>query len=169
MHRALDRLLLACGLAALGLAACRSTPEAGSVGQAGLVVIHSDGSQQSTCLTFPGESITGLELLAASGWDYQVDAANPMGVLVCKIDDEGCAFPEDSCLCECRGVGVCQYWAYFNRDPGGEWVYGFLGASGRQVKDGAVDAWVWLTSANAGDAAAPVLGDLAFEDICARP
>jgi hypothetical protein len=157
------------GIAALVLAGCVAAPSSGEAGRAAVVVIHGDGTRQSACIDLDSGELTGTELLSRVGWDYQIDAGNAMGVLVCRIDGEGCAFPTEDCMCRCRPSEPCQYWAYFNRDPGGPWTYGAFGASQRRVVDGSMDAWVWLTSASADEAAAPVLESLTLEDICGNP
>ncbi len=156
-------------IAALVLAGCVAAPSpAGEAGRAAVVLIHGDGSQQRACVDLDPDGLTGQELLGRAGWEYQIDAGNAMGVLVCRIDGEGCAFPTEDCMCQCRPGEPCAYWAYFNRDPGGDWTYGTSGASRRQLSDGDIDAWVWLTNASADEAVAPVLESLSFEDVCSR-
>jgi hypothetical protein len=135
-------------------------------GRAGLVVVHGDGSVQTACVEFEGEEADGWEVLQSSGLAPSVDAANAMGVLVCSIDGEGCAFPAEDCLCECRGVGSCTYWAYFTRSPGEGWVYSPLGASAREVRSGDVEAWVWLSGTSRAAPETPPVPDLTFEQVC---
>jgi len=159
------RILLT-GIVAFVLAGCDAAAPSGVLGRAAVVVIHGDGTRQTACLSLDSDDTTGQELLGRTGWEYQIDAGNAMGVLVCQIDGEGCEFPAENCLCRCRPGQPCQYWAYFNHDPGGDWSYGARGASQRIVRDGSLDAWVWLTSASADEAAAPVLESLTFESVC---
>jgi hypothetical protein len=86
-----------------------------------------------------------------------------MGITVCQIEGEGCAYPSEACFCHCMG-GDCAYWNYFYRDPGqAEWTYSALGAVLRKVSPGSVEAWVW------GDGRTPPASDLTFEAICAPP
>lgn len=153
-------------LLAPALAACVAAPPPGAGGRAGLVVVHAGGALQTACVRFEGPDLSGYDLLRAAGFDLAVDAANPMGVMVCSLDGEGCAFPAQPCLCECSAPGACTYWAYFARTPEGGWAYSPLGPSARRLADGAVDGWVWLTSAGAGAPTEVPLPDLDFEEVC---
>jgi hypothetical protein len=135
-------------------------------GRAGLVIVHGDGRVQTSCVEFEGEEAHGADVLQASGADLILDPANPMGVLVCSIGGEGCPYPAEDCLCECRGVGACTYWAYFTRSPGEDWVYSPLGASARPVHDGDLEAWVWLSGTSRASPETPPVPDLAFDEVC---
>jgi hypothetical protein len=87
-----------------------------------------------------------------------------MGITVCKIEGEGCAYPSEPCFCQCMGGSDCAYWNYFYRDPGqAEWTYSALGAVLRRVQPGSVEAWVW------GDGHSPPAADLTFQAICVPP
>jgi len=158
------RVGLALWAAALALTACGTAP-AGSH-RAGLVVVHGDGSVQTACVDFSQAEISGLELLDQSGLDYQLDASNPMGALVCKVGSEGCDFPAQDCLCQCSLGQTCRYWGYFNRQAGADWVYAVSGPSSQKVRDGDVDAWVWLTGDEASQSVPPELTNLGFDQIC---
>ncbi|MGQ9598740.1 MAG: hypothetical protein ACUVWZ_04930 [Anaerolineae bacterium] len=130
--------------------------------QAGLVVQFENGRIESRCLAFAEEEISGVDLLLRSGLDVVLDSSRGMGVAVCQIDGVGCAYPAESCFCQCMGAGPCRYWNYFYRDPGqSTWTYSALGATLRTVRPGAVEAWVW------GDGGAPPSPDLSFEALCA--
>ncbi len=134
--------------------------------RAALLVLHGDGTLRQACVEFSEPSVSGYELLTRSGLANIVDPRNAMGVLVCSIDGEGCSFPEDDCLCACRGTGPCRYWAYFTRGADGTWTYSPVGPSTRRVSDGDVDAWVWLTSARPGSSPTAGLPALDAEAIC---
>ncbi len=129
----------------------------------GVVVQHGDGSVQTQCITFPEETISGLEVLQRSGFDLNVDAGNSMGATICRLDGEGCSFPQEDCFCQCTGSD-CVYWSYW-RQENGNWVYSNLGASNTQVHDGDVEGWVWGQGATGGAASTPP--NLTFADICA--
>jgi hypothetical protein len=132
-------------------------------GQAGLVVQTGEGQYETRCVAFEENEIRGSELLTRSGLDVIVDPASGMGLIVCRIEGVGCAFPAEPCFCQCAGGGECIYWNYFYRNPGEEWTYSALGAALHKVKAGSVDAWVW------GDGHAPPSSDLNFEAICVPP
>ncbi len=152
-------------LGACILVACAREPE-GAGGRAGLVIVHGDGSVQTACVELSGTEARGYEVLQASEFEEIVDPANSMGVLVCSVDGEGCAFPVQDCLCECRGPGSCTYWSYFTRAPGQDWVYSPLGASAQPVHDGDLEGWAWLSGTSRVAPEVPPLPDLTFEEIC---
>ena len=159
-----SRMLLAL-LLFPALAACGTPPEPGAGGRAGLVVVHGDGAVRTACVRYEGAELSGYDLLRQAGLDTAVDAANPMGVMVCALDGEGCAFPAEPCLCACSAPGRCTYWAYFARAPDGGWTYSPLGPSARRLGEGDLDAWLWLASGGAAPAEIP-LPELTFEDVC---
>jgi hypothetical protein len=149
------------------LAACAAaTPSPSAAGRAGLVVAHSDGSFSATCVTFEGAEISGEDLLRDSGFEVSLDSGNALGSLVCSIGNDGCAFPDEACLCRCRGAGPCSYWAYFNWDTDSGWTYAVQGAKLRRVHDGDLDAWVWLDRSLPGEAVPLPPADFTFESIC---
>ncbi|MBF8255592.1 MAG: hypothetical protein HW375_499 [Anaerolineales bacterium] len=149
------------------LAACgTSTPAAQVPGRAGLIVGLSDGSFTTTCVTFEGSGFSGEDLLRQSGLPVTLDAGNALGTLVCSIAEEGCRFPDEACLCRCRGAGPCSYWAYFNWDDEDGWTYAVQGARLRQVQDGDLDAWIWLDRSLPSDELPLPPSDLTFDSIC---
>jgi hypothetical protein len=157
--RLLGGLLLAAFLAILALPAEAQEPD-----RAGLVVQFDETRIETRCLEVAGEGVKGLDLLQASGLEIVADVSGGMGVSICQIEGQGCAFPAQHCFCQCMGGGDCGYWNYFYREPGaGTWTYSPLGAGLRTVRPGAVEAWVW------GDGRTPPAADLTFEAICRRP
>jgi len=132
--------------------------------QAGLVVQFGDGRTETRCVAFEGTEITGAELLTRSGLDLIADASSGMGITVCQIEGQGCAYPAEPCFCQCSGGGECAYWNYFYRDPGaGGWSYSALGAVLRKAEPGSVEAWVW------GNGHTPPADEVTFETICLQP
>lgn len=130
--------------------------------RAGVIVQHGDGSVQAQCVTFPEESITGLDILLRSGLDLNIDASNSMGATICRLDGEGCTFPQQDCFCQCTGSN-CVYWSYW-RWENGTWVYSNLGASSTSVTDGGIEGWVWGQGNNG---ASPPPSPPPIDDICA--
>ena len=149
-------------LAALGLPGATFADEPS---QAGLVVQFGDGHVETRCVAFQEEEITGADLLLIhSGFDTIVDASSGMGITVCQLETEGCAYPSEACFCQCMGGGECAYWNYFYREPGSSaWSYSALGAVLRKVRHGSVEAWVW------GNGTTPPTFEGTFESICATP
>ncbi len=163
------RIISALALLVILLAACGPTSTAGVGGRAGLVVRHGDGRLGTACVSFEGDAISGEDLLAGSGFDLRLDAANALGALICSIDGEGCAFPEESCLCQCDQPGSCGYWAYFVWDEQRtSWTYAAQGARQRLLRDGDLDAWVWLTSTGPEAVEAALPKDVGFEEVCPK-
>ena len=120
--------------------------------RAALIAQFGDGSYVTRCVPFSEESITGLELLIRSGLEVSL-----WGGAVCRIEQEGCDYPTQSCFCQCKGSS-CQYWSYWHlRD--GAWTYAQIGSGDYHVQDGDVEAWLW------GDAqTSPVA--LSFAEVC---
>ena len=136
---------------------------AGEPDRAGLVVQFADGQTQTLCVAFE-KQITGADLLIRSGLDAVVDPSSGLGIIVCRIDGQGCDYPAEPCFCQCSGSGPCAYWNYFYREPGQDsWTYAVQGALRHTVKPGSVEAWVW------GDGTVPPAADLTFEVACPSP
>lgn len=110
-------------------------------GRAALVVQFADKTVATRCVSFSEPAITGADLLARSGLPAVLDYNAGLGGAVCSIKGQGCAFPAESCFCRCQGAS-CEYWAYYYWEDDA-WRYSAVGASGRQVTDGALEAWSW--------------------------
>lgn len=119
--------------------------------RAALVVTMPDGSTQQRCVTFSGSSISGFELLQASGLQLETAFDPAMGPAVCQVEGQGC--PSNDCFCS-----MPDYWSYWHIDNG-EWGYAAIGAGNFQVKDGTVEGWSW------GDTP-PI--QTSFAEICAE-
>jgi len=132
----LSAALLALVLWLLGTAPAAAQQNA----QAGLVIVHGDGSVTTQCVSFAEESITGADLLVRSGVDLAMEASG-MGVTICRLDGEGCDYPQAPCFCQCEGT-PCMYWSYW-RLAGDEWTYSTQGAANTRVRAGDVDGWRW--------------------------
>ncbi|HVG01209.1 MAG TPA: hypothetical protein VND68_15320, partial [Chloroflexia bacterium] len=138
-HRALSLLLvIVCvGLAGGSAAGAGSTQQSES--HAGLVVQFEDGTTNTYCLAFTGESITGLDLLLKPGLDVTAETQGALGGWICKIGPDGCNFPEQPCACQSYVPGG-KYWVY-NHLKDGAWKWSPQGASTYKVRDGEVEGW----------------------------
>jgi hypothetical protein len=168
---AVGRGLRAAFVAAISVAlgACSTpaaSPTAVASGRAGLVIGHPDGSFSTACVAFQGAEISGEDLLRASGIPVTLDAGNALGTLVCSIAEEGCAFPDQACLCQCRGAGPCSYWAYFNWEPGSGWTYAAEGAHLHRIHNGDLDAWLWLDRSLPSDQLPLPPAEVTFASVC---
>jgi len=121
-------------------------PEAAQAeSRAALIVQFGDGSYVTRCVSFAGDSISGLELLTRSGLPAAL-----WGGAVCRIQDEGCDYPVQPCFCQCKGSS-CQYWSYWHWRPdsvssspgSGAWAYSQIGSGDYPVRHGDIDAWLW--------------------------
>jgi hypothetical protein len=118
--------------------------------RAGLAIFSGDGTVFTACVTFEGDSISGLDLLQQSGLNMET-ATNPnQGAAVCKIREVGC--PASDCFCS-----MPNYWAYWQLAENG-WAYASTGADQSKVEDGNVNAWSW------GSGNPPAL--ISFQNIC---
>ena len=157
--------LLGCLLFLVATFGLSGTTMADEPNQAGLIIDFGDGRVETRCIAFDEEEITGADLLLTySGLDMVIDASSGMGITVCQLEGEGCAYPSEHCFCQCMGGGACAYWNYFYREPGSsEWTYSALGAVLRKVRHGSVEAWVW------GNGTTPPSFEGSFASICATP
>jgi hypothetical protein len=114
--------------------------------RAGLVIQYGDGRINTYCVRFSEPSITGLDLLNRSGLKVIAEVGG-QGAAMCSIGGQGCAYPTQSCFCQCQGAN-CAYWNYLHLIDGA-WRYSPIGAAGYTIADGAIDGWAW------GDKVAP--------------
>jgi hypothetical protein len=133
----------------------------------GLVVKFGDGSVFTDCIDFSGPGMTGEDVLDLSGLPVVKDTSYGLGAAVCRIEEDGCDYPDEHCFCQCLG-NECDYWAYYHLDrQGGEWVYSVKGSSWNTIQAGDVEGWAWydddLTEA---ENEPPVK---TFEELCAPP
>jgi hypothetical protein len=127
-----------------------------------LVIVHGDGSVVMQCVAFAEASISGAEMLVRSGLDLSVEASS-MGATVCRIDGEGCTYPQQSCFCQCEG-SPCVYWSYWQL-TGGEWRYSNIGAGNATVRNGDVNGWRWGLGTVEKAEPPP---DITFDEICTK-
>lgn len=132
--------------------------------QAGLVVVHGDGTVATRCVDFSEPQISGEELLRRSGFSILSEPTS-MGMTVCSLDGEGCNFPAEGCFCQCQG-GACTYWSYWMRPTGSGWGYSNQGATSSVILPGAIAGWRWGV-ADPGQAA--TMPEVAINQICALP
>jgi hypothetical protein len=94
-----------------------------------LVVEHGDGGIIGLCIGFDGSSITGEEILQASGLEYATAGYGALGDAVCQIDDEPAAY--DTCL-----PSSGPYWMIFVARGGGWWQVADRGISTETFSSG---------------------------------
>ena len=124
---------LALGLAgaAAHLAATPSPCAAASYAHhATLVVEHGDARVIGLCIGFDGASITGEQLLQASGLEYATATYGSLGEAVCQIDSEPASYPP-GCW-----TSTSPYWAMFVSRSGGGWRPADHGVSSETFGDG---------------------------------
>ncbi len=131
---------------------------------AGVVIRFGDGKVYTECVAFDEESVSGAELLQLVHLPV-ITAAGPMGTAICKIQDEGCDYPSESCFCKCQGGSECSYWAYYHLVDG-KWQYSKVGAGKYQVHDGDVEGWAWGSGTMGSAKVMPPVKS--FKEICPR-
>lgn len=124
--------------------------------QAGLVVRLSADEVVTRCVSFSETQISGATLLRRSALELEVLESPSMGLFVCAIAGVGCA--ASNCMC----AYPTATWGYWLREDSG-WRSSPVGASGRTVRPGDVDGWVW--GQPSGGNATP-LPNLSFGQIC---
>jgi|694.fasta_scaffold45991_4 hypothetical protein len=131
--------------------------------QAGLVVVHGNGQIVSRCIDFTEPAISGYDLLQRSGLDLNIEVSG-MGAVICRIDGEGCTYPQQSCFCGTEGDSYI-YWSYWLLANDG-WQYANLGASNQMVQPGTVQGWVWGAGSNNSANPPPLVS---FGELCVAP
>lgn len=168
-HRGAKPLAAVAAIAALCLnlaaAVAISRPaSAQAQNRAGLVVAYANGAIETRCVTFSEASITGYEMMRRSGLAFSAQVSG-LGAAMCKIGDQGCSYPAQSCFCKCENpASGCGYWIY-GQWSGSSWRYAGVGAVARTITDGQIDGWVWDV-VNA-EAAAVRLPPVTLGQICA--
>ena len=153
-------LTILVGLALLMFAPAQAQTPNPTSNHIGLVIVHGSGQAITRCVTFSENTINGYDLLARSGLDLNFEA-NGNGNAICRIDHEGCAYPQDNCFCQCAG-GACSYWSYWLWS-GAAWQYSNIGAANQIGHNGDVQGWRWGLGNVDGATPPPVM---AFNDIC---
>jgi hypothetical protein len=106
--------------------------------QAGLVVQFANENYVVRLVPFEGDSVTGLEMLTRSGLNVVAS-----GSTVCRIEHDGCPYPEVPCFCHCDGSEPgCQFWGYWQLADG-RWAFAPSGPADHHVHAGDVDGWHW--------------------------
>jgi len=140
-----------------------ATPAAYADGSAGIVVEHGDGSIDTYCVAFQGDSISASDLLAKAGIpDVEWNGS------VCAIGNnpaEGCFEPHDYSSCYCKSYPPTNtYWAFFTQDNDAGWVYSPLGIQSAVAHNGELQAWKWGVG---GPSSAPPPPAISFAQVCA--
>ena len=149
------------GLALLVLA---QPVRAQTTNQAGLVIVHGDGRVVSRCVAFNEPQISGYDLLQRTGLDLNIEVGG-VGVAICRLDGEGCTYPQQSCFCGTESDSS-HYWSYWQW-TNGAWQYSNQGAANQVVQPGTLQGWAWGVN-TANNAATPPLS-LTFAEVCVPP
>jgi len=136
--------------------------------RAALVVRFGDGEVATACVSFDGETISGVDLLRRSGLTVIVDPHSGFGEAICKVSDgehtDGCDYPAQECFCQCQSA-ECVYWAYYHLQDG-RWVYSDVGPSNWQVKNGDVEGYAWGPGSREGGSSEAEPPMMTFDQIC---
>lgn len=128
-------LCSAFGVAAIGVVAIGAG--AAATHRAGVIVDTGSGTH-IVVVSFPEDSITGLDLLQRAGADPVVRSFTGQGGGVCALYGVGHT-ADSSCL---GSNDDPRYWGYFLAHGGAtSWTYARAGAGSVTVHDGDVDGW----------------------------
>ena len=94
-----------------------------------LVVELGDGESVGRCVGFNASSISGEEVLQASGLQYATQGYGSLGQAVCQVDGEPAAY--STCL-----PSSGSYWALFTSRAGGAWQTADVGISSLELANG---------------------------------
>ena len=94
------------------------------------MVEHGNGSTSTQCVAFNGASLTGEQVLDASGIEYKTVAFGGLSAAVCQVEGEPATFPP-SCW-----TSTSSFWAFFVARKGGTWFSSSLGISSQTFHDG---------------------------------
>jgi hypothetical protein len=149
-------------LIVLGALAARAPLARADGGEAGLVIQHGDGSVDTYCVAFSGDSISGEDLLKKVNIPI-----TQFGGLVCAVGtQEGCFQPSSFETCVCQSYPPTNtYWAFYLQRHGQGWRYSSFGFAdpSADLKDGDMQAWRW---GKGGASSAPPPPALTFEQVC---
>lgn len=98
-------------------------------GHVTLVIEHANTQVIGLCIGFDGATITGEQILQASGVEYATQSYGSLGDAVCQIDGEPASY--GSCL-----PATGPYWAMFVSRDGGAWQGADHGVSTETFADG---------------------------------
>ena len=118
--------------------------------------------QTTRCVTVAAPTVTGLDVLEASGLDvlYEIQAN---GAAICKIEDVGCDIPRETCFCQ-HVRPPFRYWSYWQLS-GETWTSSPLGAGSSTVTAGSVEGWSWSTGSTTAPADTPP-PQITYAEIC---
>ena len=94
-----------------------------------LVAEHGDTRVIGLCIGFDGPSITGEQILQASGLEYATQSYGSLGDAVCQLDSEPASY--GACL-----PASGSFWAMFVSRGGGDWQNADHGISTENFADG---------------------------------
>jgi hypothetical protein len=96
------------------------------------------GDVVTRCVHAPAAGATGLDLLAAAGFEVTTqDFGGDLGIGLCAIDGLP-DLPEGECF-----DPSFDYWSYWSGEPGGEWVEYQVGAGSTTPAAGNVEGFSW--------------------------
>jgi hypothetical protein len=131
-------------------------------GEAGLVIQHGDGSVDTYCVPFAGDSISASDMLAKAG----IPVVQFSGAVCAVGTQEGCFAPSSFDTCYCMSYPpTSTYWAFYIAPYGKSWQYSALGYQDPRsvLRDGDMQAWRW---GKGGPNSAPLPQPITFQQVC---
>lgn len=131
-------------------------------GEAGLVIQHGDGSVDTYCVGFQGDSISGSTILTRVG----ISVVQFNGAVCAVGTQEGCFQPSSYDTCYCMSFPpTSTYWGFYTEPYGKQWQYSAVGFQDPHsiLHDGDMQAWRW---GKGGPNNAPPPVAISFEQVC---
>ncbi len=110
--------------------------------EAALVIDYGDGTVTYAVVPFAEASVSGYELLRASGLSLVSIPFGGLGEGVCSIEEKGCSVADCRRLCQTSDPDS-PFWKYFGLGDEGTWQGHSRGASGTTVAPGDIEGWSW--------------------------
>ncbi|CAN5662647.1 hypothetical protein BH24ACT26_BH24ACT26_01620 [soil metagenome] len=134
--------------------ACASDSE-----RAALVVdAGTEGATTRYCVTLPGESVSGIELIRLAGeqhgLDYELGYGGGAVCMLAGVGPTGADCFED----------FPDFWGYWTGDASGGWTWSGSGAATTTVSDGDVNGWSWGSGSDGAGHRAPP--STTFSSLC---
>lgn len=131
----------------------------GYTGRAGVVVDYGGGNRDIRLVEFPGETLTGLQLLEKSGLETVLSKTS-FGTAICGIG--GVGQPADDCF----GDPLGRFWGFNILQKDGSWSFSEVGVDKAIFRDGDVAGFHFAAF---GESQPPVDPDEIFADASCAP
>lgn len=128
----------------------RTCAQAAGSAHVAVVVEHGGGQVLAACVGFVGGSLTGAQVMDASGIEYATSGyGGGLGNAVCQVDHEPTTYPP-GCW-----TGGSRYWSLFVSRAGGSWTPSDRGLSSQTFAAGDALGWHYVPQSGPGGGPPP--------------